>query len=332
MMEQITCLEGEFINRIIEAFEDFLKMKNIKVPNPELKENGVTDETATIYGTDYGFIQNVLIDILDKYGVDKYLKSINYHEKNNESDDTDISDIGEFLDRINIPRVVYFKEPLNIIFFIYFNFDAEETSINVYEINPKRFLEWYITDEEYITSDETAYKFFTFMEEECDNHTAVYQTDKKMWDCALDIFVSTSENIHRGFNMDTLNKIISEIGNDSLILNKDYADEHKLYCLDLKDPSVTGKGYFIDNETFKVFKRNSEIYGHYYNGNGDGIVSSIALIKEFKDGCFCVEFDDDGNIITKKNYEEMLKENLSPLKSNVKVKIKPIINRINKKN
>ena len=52
----------EFTGQIIDIFEDFLELKGITIPNPERDED--PDNTAIIYGSDYGMLQDKIEDTL----------------------------------------------------------------------------------------------------------------------------------------------------------------------------------------------------------------------------------------------------------------------------
>ena len=47
---------------IIEIFENFLEKKGVKIENPERESDG--DNTAIIYGTDYGNLEQEINDFL----------------------------------------------------------------------------------------------------------------------------------------------------------------------------------------------------------------------------------------------------------------------------
>lgn len=56
----------EFVGQIIEAFEDFLEEKGIDIDNCEKDES---DGACIIYGTDYGFLQEDIEEILVNWGL-----------------------------------------------------------------------------------------------------------------------------------------------------------------------------------------------------------------------------------------------------------------------
>ena len=49
---------------IIDIFEDFLEEKGINIDNPE--REGDEDNAAIIYGTDYGYLEVRIQEVLDK--------------------------------------------------------------------------------------------------------------------------------------------------------------------------------------------------------------------------------------------------------------------------
>lgn len=53
-------------DEIIEGFEDFLNNRGIDVPNEDKVQS---EAPSTIYGSDYGELENVVMDTLDAYGV-----------------------------------------------------------------------------------------------------------------------------------------------------------------------------------------------------------------------------------------------------------------------
>lgn len=57
----------EFLGQIIDIFEDFLEEKGIDIPNDERED----DNSAIIYGTDYGILQSELEQTLIVWGVVK---------------------------------------------------------------------------------------------------------------------------------------------------------------------------------------------------------------------------------------------------------------------
>lgn len=54
--------QNELIGQIIDIFEDFLENHNIDIPNEE-RDND-TDNPAIIYGSDYGQLQEELLELL----------------------------------------------------------------------------------------------------------------------------------------------------------------------------------------------------------------------------------------------------------------------------
>ena len=54
--------QNELIGQIIDIFEDFLEDHNIDIPNEE-RDND-TDNPAIIYGSDYGQLQEELLELL----------------------------------------------------------------------------------------------------------------------------------------------------------------------------------------------------------------------------------------------------------------------------
>ena len=57
---------GEFTMDIIELFEDFLEEKGIVIDNDEKLED---EDASNIYGTDYGYLQSGIEEILTWYGI-----------------------------------------------------------------------------------------------------------------------------------------------------------------------------------------------------------------------------------------------------------------------
>ena len=57
---------GEFTMEIIELFEDFLEEKGIIIENDEKLED---EDASNIYGTDYGYLQSGIEEILISYGI-----------------------------------------------------------------------------------------------------------------------------------------------------------------------------------------------------------------------------------------------------------------------
>lgn len=58
----------EFIGQIIDFLEDFLEEKGITIPNPEKDEDPDDENTAIIYGTDYGNIAFCIEETLANAG------------------------------------------------------------------------------------------------------------------------------------------------------------------------------------------------------------------------------------------------------------------------
>ena len=56
--------KAEFVGQIIDVFEDFLESKGIDIPNDEKDDD---DNSAIIYGTDYGEIQTDLEELLQNW-------------------------------------------------------------------------------------------------------------------------------------------------------------------------------------------------------------------------------------------------------------------------
>ena len=52
----------EFAGQIIDILEDFLEEKGVLIDNPERDEDA--DNTAIIYGSDYGLLQDKIYDTL----------------------------------------------------------------------------------------------------------------------------------------------------------------------------------------------------------------------------------------------------------------------------
>ena len=57
---------NEFARDIIELFEDFLEEKGIVIENEEKLED---DDASNIYGTDYGYLQSGIEEILTWYEI-----------------------------------------------------------------------------------------------------------------------------------------------------------------------------------------------------------------------------------------------------------------------
>ena len=54
----------ELIGQIVDIFEDFLEEKGVTLENDEREED---EEPALIYGTDYGWLQQDLEDLIDNW-------------------------------------------------------------------------------------------------------------------------------------------------------------------------------------------------------------------------------------------------------------------------
>lgn len=65
-LELYSCENNTFICQIIEIFEGFLEDRGIVLDNDEKYED---DDSANIYGTDYGELQTCLFDLLTRYKV-----------------------------------------------------------------------------------------------------------------------------------------------------------------------------------------------------------------------------------------------------------------------
>ena len=59
---------SEFVGRLIEAVEDFLWVKNVKIHNPEPRVEGVDDDTI-IYGRDYDQLFGDLYEVITTWEV-----------------------------------------------------------------------------------------------------------------------------------------------------------------------------------------------------------------------------------------------------------------------
>ena len=57
----------EFIGQLIDTFEDFLECKGIDIPNEEKTQE--EDNTAIIYGSDYGQIEDAIMAILKRWDI-----------------------------------------------------------------------------------------------------------------------------------------------------------------------------------------------------------------------------------------------------------------------
>lgn len=60
------------INEFIEAFENFLEARGIEVPNDEKNQS---PDASTIYGSDYGELQDNIEAILNDYDISSSLNS-----------------------------------------------------------------------------------------------------------------------------------------------------------------------------------------------------------------------------------------------------------------
>lgn len=56
----------EYIGQIIDVFEDFLDEKNILIENDEREDD---ENSAIIYGEDYGLLQDWLMDIMIRWNI-----------------------------------------------------------------------------------------------------------------------------------------------------------------------------------------------------------------------------------------------------------------------
>lgn len=61
--------QNELIGQIIDIFEDFLEDHNIDILNEE--RDGNTDEAAIIYGSDYGQLQEELLELMKAWEIIK---------------------------------------------------------------------------------------------------------------------------------------------------------------------------------------------------------------------------------------------------------------------
>ncbi len=59
--------QNELVGQIIDIFEDFLEDHNIDFPNEE--RNDDTDNPAIIYGSDYGQLQEKLLELLKAWKI-----------------------------------------------------------------------------------------------------------------------------------------------------------------------------------------------------------------------------------------------------------------------
>ena len=61
----------EFVGQIIDIFEDFLDDRGVVLDNPERNEDPNVDpgNTANIYGTDYGELQDAIEETLVNWGL-----------------------------------------------------------------------------------------------------------------------------------------------------------------------------------------------------------------------------------------------------------------------
>lgn len=58
--------KAEFIGQIIDIFEDFLDEKKVILDNDEKEED---EDAANIYGTDYGYLQQQLEELLRNWNL-----------------------------------------------------------------------------------------------------------------------------------------------------------------------------------------------------------------------------------------------------------------------
>ena len=61
--------QNELIGQIVDIFEDFLEDRNVEIPNEE--RNKDTDNPAIIYGSDYGQLQEELLELLKGWKIVK---------------------------------------------------------------------------------------------------------------------------------------------------------------------------------------------------------------------------------------------------------------------
>lgn len=59
---------AEFIGEIVDIFEDFLEEKGITIPNPE-KDETDDENTAIIFGSDYGYCQDRLEEMMRNWKI-----------------------------------------------------------------------------------------------------------------------------------------------------------------------------------------------------------------------------------------------------------------------
>lgn len=59
--------QNELIGQIIDIFEDFLEDHNIDIPNEERDED--TDNAAIIYGSNYGQLQEELLELMKAWEI-----------------------------------------------------------------------------------------------------------------------------------------------------------------------------------------------------------------------------------------------------------------------
>ena len=59
--------QNELVGQIIDIFEDFLEDHNIDLANEERDED--TDNAAIIYGSDYGQLQEELLELLKAWRI-----------------------------------------------------------------------------------------------------------------------------------------------------------------------------------------------------------------------------------------------------------------------
>ncbi len=58
--------KAEFVGQVIDIFEDFLDEKHIVLDNDEKAED---EDAANIYGTDYGYLQQQLEELLRNWNL-----------------------------------------------------------------------------------------------------------------------------------------------------------------------------------------------------------------------------------------------------------------------
>lgn len=57
----------EFVGQIIDIFEDFLEARGVDIPNTDKEQSG--EDTAIIYGMDYGDLQSELEAMMLNWGI-----------------------------------------------------------------------------------------------------------------------------------------------------------------------------------------------------------------------------------------------------------------------